>query len=90
MFQFTHKKDIGAARAQVGGKVSLLGNIPPMALAENTPDEVYAMARECAESYNRTHGSTKGLLLSAGGGVPMGANRECIDALVRAAEAVNL
>jgi len=84
LFNFTHERDIGEVRQRTGENVTLLGNVPPMALAKNTPDEVYEMAKKCVADYTKAAGSTKGLLLSIGGGVPMGAKGECIDALVRA------
>ena len=86
LFNFTHMKDIGDARRKAGGKVTLLGNIPPMSLALNTPDEVYSLARDCVDRYVSCCGSAAGLLLSLGGGLPMGAKGECIDAMLSAAK----
>ena len=86
LFNFTHKRDIGAVRKQTGSNVTLLGNIPPMSLARNTPDEVYKMAKDCIDSYIAANGSTSGLLLSIGGGVPMEAKGTCIDAMIKAAK----
>ena len=86
LFNFTHERDIGDVRKMIGDKVTFLGNIPPMSLARKTPDEVYDLAKDCINSYKAVAGSTKGLLLSVGGGTPMGAKGECIDALVRAAK----
>jgi len=86
LFNFTYLKDIGETHAKTGKNVSLLGNVPPMALAKNTPDEVYSMAKACIDSYKAVNGSTRGLLLSIGGGVPMGARGECINALLNAAK----
>ena len=85
LVNFTHLKDIGSIRSQVGDRITILGNIPPMSLARNTPDEVYQLAKDCADSHIAACGSTKGLILSVGGGVPMGAKGECIEALARAA-----
>jgi len=85
LFNFTHKKDIGAVRAMTGGKVTLLGNIPPMSLARNTPGEVSLLAKECIDRYSEANGGIRGLLLSVGGGIPMGARGECIDAIIKAA-----
>ena len=82
LFNFTHGKDIGNARKLIGGKVALLGNIPPMSLFENTRDEVYKMAKDCVERYIECNGSTQGLMLSVGGGTPMGAKAECINAML--------
>jgi len=86
LFNFTHLKDIGDTRRLAGDKVTLLGNIPPMSLARNTPDEVYDLAKACVDRYVEVNGSTAGLLLSVGGGVPMDAKGECIDAMIRAAK----
>jgi len=86
LFNFTHEKDIGEVRKMIGDKVTFLGNIPPMSLARKTPDEVYTLAKDCIKNYTAAAGSTKGLLLSAGGGVPMGAKSECIEALIKAAK----
>ena len=89
LFNFTHMKDIGETRIKTGKNVALLGNVPPMALAKNTPDEVYTMAKACIDRYVKANGDTSGLLLSVGGGVPMGATGECINALVKAAKERN-
>jgi len=86
LFNFTHEKDISDVRTKTGANVTLLGNVPPMSLARSTPEEVYGSAKKCIDSYISSAGSTKGLLLSIGGGVPMGAKGECIDALIRAAK----
>ena len=86
LFNFTHEKDIAAVRTMVDSKVTLLGNVPPMSLARNTPDEVYELTKNCVDSYISAAGSTKGLLLSIGGGVPMGAKGECIEAVIKAAK----
>jgi len=85
IFNFTHEKDIGDVRAKVGGDVTLLGNVPPMSLARKTPEEVYTLAKACVDTYKSAAGTTTGLLLSVGGGVPMEAKAECIDALLKAA-----
>ena len=88
LLNFTHMRDIGAARALAGGKVTLFGNIPPMSLVRSTPDEVYALAKGCIDRYVAVNGSAKGLILSVGGGVPMGAKRECIDAMIMSVKGV--
>ena len=86
LLNFTHKKDIGNVRSQTGSKVTLLGNIPPMSTARNTPDEVYALAKDCINRYIEVNGDTKRLLLSLGGGAPMGAKAECLNAVIKAAK----
>ena len=86
MFNFTHGKDIGATRGTTGSSVTLLGNVPPMSLRNQTPDEVYKLSTDVITRYSVSNGgSTKGLILSVGGGAPMGATRENIEAMVRAA-----
>jgi len=89
LLNFTHLKDIGLTRTQAGNKVTLLGNIPPMSLVLNTPDEVYSLAKDCVSRYVAVNGSASKLILSVGGGVPMGAKGECIDAIVKAAGEYN-
>lgn len=89
LFNFTHERNIGDVRKQVGKSITLLGNVPPMSLAKNTPDEVYKLAKDCIADYIEAAGNTKGLLLSVGGGVPMGAKGECIDAIIKAAREYN-
>jgi uroporphyrinogen decarboxylase len=86
LFNFTHKKSISRARELAGGKVTLLGNIPPMSLARNTPTEVYALAKDCISEYVSSNGGITGLILSVGGGAPMEAKGECIEAMVNAAK----
>jgi uroporphyrinogen decarboxylase len=86
LFNFTHLKDIGDTRTMAGGKVALLGNIPPMSLARNSPDEVYELSKTCIDRYIEANGSARGLLFSVVGGVPMEAKGECIEAMVRAAK----
>jgi len=89
LFNFTHKKDIGDVRSLTGGSVTLLGNIPPMSLSKNTPDEVYKLSKDCIDRYAAVNGGAKGLLLSVGGGVPMEAKGECISAMIEAAKDYN-
>lgn len=84
LFNFTHKKDIGDVRQSVA-KVCLLGNVPPMALAAETPETVYRLSCEVITRYREVNGNSRGLILSAGGGAPMGAKKENIEAMLRAA-----
>ena len=87
VFNFTHGKDIGTARKLVGDTVTLLGNVPPMSLRNGSPDEVFAYSSDAITRYKAENGgSIQGLILSVGGGVPMGATKENIEALLMAAE----
>lgn len=82
VFNFSHKMDIGTVQAQMPN-VALMGNVPPLDLmVRGTPEQVEAWALECVR---KTGG--RGLILSPGGGVSPGTRAECIDALVRAANA---
>ena len=86
VFNFTHGKDIGTARKMIGDSVTLLGNIPPMALRNQSPDEVHDIAADVISSYkNANGGGINGLILSLGGGAPMGATKENLEAVLRAA-----
>jgi uroporphyrinogen decarboxylase len=83
IFNFTHLQSLGRARALAGPEVCLMGNVPPLeALAQGTPEEVAAAARECVKA----HGGRRGLLLSAGGGVSPGTPAANVRALAAAAK----
>lgn len=85
LFNFTHKKDIGASKQKVGKKVCLLGNVPPMSLAKETPEAVYRQTQDVIAKYIAANGGDHhGLLVSTGGGAPMGASGENIRAMLRA------
>ena len=85
IFNFTHKKDIGAVKAKLGKKVVLLGNVPPMSLARESEETVYAKTRDVISNYIAANGGDHhGLLVSTGGGMPMGASYENTRALIRA------
>jgi uroporphyrinogen decarboxylase len=65
----------------VGDHVCLMGNVPPRdVLAGSSPEDVQKAAIECI----RSNGESKGLLLSAGGGVSPGTTSENIKALAQA------
>ena len=88
-FNFTYKVDIAEARKLAGKNVVLMGNVPPMLLVTETPERVYAETKKIIENYVAANGSHHGLLLSTGGGLPMGAKKECIDALIQAVKDYN-
>lgn len=75
--------DIGEAKARVGDKVALLGNVRPTAVMYlGTPDDVRENAREClAKAWD----SPKGYILGLGCGLPIDTPPENLHALVRAA-----
>jgi uroporphyrinogen-III decarboxylase len=81
VLNFSHDLDIAEVSQKVGGKIWLMGNIPPLdVLVRGTPNEVKSYALQCL---NKTTGG-HGLILSAGGGVSPGTPAENIDALVEA------
>jgi len=83
IFNFTHLRSIDTVRAMTGPDLCLMGNVPPLeVLAEGTPVEVTARGRACVAA----HGTRKGLLLSAGGGVSPGTPGDNIAALARSVE----
>ncbi len=87
LFNFTHKKSISHTRAKIGDRVCLMGNVPPMALVRDSPDIVRDLTKNViADYYAANGGSYAGLLVSPGGGVPMGATRENIAAMIEAAQ----
>jgi uroporphyrinogen-III decarboxylase len=82
VFNFSHKIDMTEARAAVGGRVALMGNVPPLdAGARGRPEDVARFARACLEKA----ASGGGLILSFGGGVSPATPPENIDALVQTA-----
>lgn len=89
VFNFTHMQDIAESRRLAGGKVVLMGNVPPMLLTGNNPQEVYDTTKQIVSNYIAANGSHHGLMLSTGGGLPMGAKKENIDALIAAVNDIN-
>lgn len=91
VFNFTHKKDIAQVKQKVGDKVVLLGNVPPMSLVNDNPDSVYAQTQDVISKYiQANNGDFHGLIVSPGGGMPMGATYENTKALIRAAKEYKL
>lgn len=82
VFNFTHLQSLDKVREQVGPAMCLMGNVPPLeVLAQSSPEVVQQSVAEA----RRAHPSTKGWLLSAGGGTSPGTPRANIHALVAAA-----
>jgi len=81
VLNFSHLLDIGEVWEKVGGRICLMGNVPPLdALAQGTPDDVRSLATQCIL---KTAGG-KGLILSAGGGVSPDTPEENLKALIEA------
>ena len=90
IFNFTHTIDIAEAKKLLGDKVCLLGNMPPMSLAKQTPEEVYKLTQDNISRYiEANNGDFHGLMVSPGGGMPMGAKYETTRALIAAVEDYN-
>ena len=87
LFNMTHTVNIGEIRKLAGGKVCLLGNVPPMSLTKATPEEVSCLTTEMMDNYKESNnGDMHGLLVSLGGGAPMGAAGENIAAMINAVD----
>ena len=67
LFNFSFEHSLAEMKQRTGGKVTLLGNIPPRdVLAQGTPAEVEASARAAIESLS----DKSRIILSCGGGIP--------------------
>lgn len=88
-FNFTHLVNIADARKLAGKQPVLMGNVPPMMLLGDNPQDVYDATAKMICDYVASNGSHHGLLVSTGGGLPMGAKRENIDALIAAVRDYN-
>jgi uroporphyrinogen decarboxylase len=73
--------DLGQAKASVGHRVVLVGNVNPANMYKNTPEEVDAEAKTICESM----GDMKGFILGSGCEVPINTPPENIDTLIYAA-----
>ena len=61
--------DLGEAKAMVGGRVRLMGNVSPSEIMlQGTPDEVRQAVRECVR---KAHDNPKGLIVASGCGRPL-------------------
>jgi len=73
--------DLGQAKASVGHRVALVGNVTPANLLKNTPEEIDAEAREICQKM----GDLRGFILGSGCEVPINTPPENIDALITSA-----
>lgn len=81
VLNYSHLSSTAELDALIGDRVCLMGNIAPMdVLLHGTPDTIRRSAQACIDS------SSRGLLLSAGGGVPPGVQPEQLDILVEVAK----
>lgn len=81
IFNLSHKADIREARRQLGDKVCIMGNIPPLeVLTKGTPEIVYHETITRLDDY----ASKAGIMLSAGGGASPSMSKENCLALLKA------
>jgi uroporphyrinogen decarboxylase len=82
VFNFSHKTDIAEAKAKMGHRVAMMGNVPPLDMGvRGTPAEVIESGRECLAK----GAPGGGMILSFGGGVSPGTPPKNIEALLKAA-----
>ncbi len=83
VFNFSHETDIADAKAKMGHRVALLGNVPPLDVGvRGTPEDVLKSAQACLAK----GAPGGGMILSFGGGIPPGTPPENIDALLAAVQ----
>lgn len=79
VFNFTHQVDIAQAKASMGHRVAVMGNVPPLDIAVRQPPKVVA---EFAEACLDRGAPGGGMILSVGGGVSPGMPAESLDAMI--------
>ena len=82
VFNFSHEADIAVVKAQMGHRVALMGNVPPLSVGvRENPEVVAESARACLDKA----APGGGMILSVGGGVSPDMPAENIDAMLAAA-----
>ena len=82
VFNFTHKVDIAQAKAMMGHRVAMMGNVPPLNVGVREGREVVAeWSKTCLDKA----APGGGMILSVGGGVSPEMPAENIDAMLQAA-----
>jgi uroporphyrinogen-III decarboxylase len=82
VFNFTHEVDIAQAKAMMGHRVAMMGNVPPLSVGvRESPEVVAEWSKACLDKA----APGGGMILSVGGGVSPGMPAENIDALLKAA-----
>jgi uroporphyrinogen decarboxylase len=81
LFNFSFQHSLAEMKEWTGGKVVLLGNIPPRdILAQGTPEQV----RRCVRQTIHSLSDRRQVILSCGGGVPDGVSTENLRAFLDA------
>ena len=84
VLNFSHEVDIAEAKAAMGHRVALMGNVPPLDVGvRGTPQDVERAARACLDR----GAPGGGMILSFGGGVSPETPAANVDALLAAARA---
>ena len=82
LFNFSFEHSLGEMKERTGGKVVLLGNIPPRdVLAQGSPEDVAESVKAAVASLE----DKSRIILSCGGGMPPGVPSANIEALVQSA-----
>lgn len=82
VFNWTHEVDIAQAKAAMGHRVALMGNVPPLHVAVRQPPAVVAeFARACLDR----GAPGGGMILSMGGGVSPDTPAASLDAMIETA-----
>ncbi|MGA3097700.1 MAG: uroporphyrinogen decarboxylase family protein, partial [Bryobacteraceae bacterium] len=84
VLNWSHKLDVLEARAKTGGRLCLMGNIPPLEVGVRGAPEM--VSRYAEDILAKTHGV--GVVLSLGGGVSPGMPKENILALAAAGKSL--
>ncbi len=82
VFNFTHLVDIAQAKAMMGHRVALMGNVPPLSVGVRESADVVAESSKACLDKAAPGG---GMILSVGGGVSPDMPAENIDAMAEAA-----
>ena len=82
VFNFTHLADIAEVKAQMGHRVALMGNVPPLDVAVREPP---AVVSEWAKTCLDKAAPGGGMILSVGGGISPDTPAENLDAMLESA-----
>jgi len=81
LFNFSFEHSLKEMKEWTGGKVALVGNIPPRdVLAQGTPRQIEQSIQEQMQQLD----DTNRILFSCGGGVPQGVSTENINTFIKA------
>ena len=91
IYQPTFARPISEIRKKIDDGITILGTLRTLSLAEDTPEQIEQATLDMLIEYlQANNGSFKHLLVSTGGGAPMGAKKESLIAILRAVKQFNL